>query len=278
MDDFKDKVAVITGAASGIGFALARQACQEGMNLVLADIDKQALRDAYNSLKETGANVLSIPTDVGDPDSVEALAETCFSTFDTVHLLCNNAGITTPADNLNYAWNVPHSDWFRMIQVNMWGVINGCRSFIPRMIAKGHDGHILNTASIGGLLAGGTKGLTIYGMIKHAVVNLSESLSKQFDDSGLKLCVSVLCPSLVATRLFDTAFDNWTPSQPEDVEEATQLKDLMDTGTDPAQIAAYVFQALRRGWLYIVPHANSREGVQKRFDAIMGAFDEQHRY
>lgn len=275
MEDFGGKVAVVTGAASGIGRALARHACEQGMQVVLADIDGRGLRDAAAALDATGAHVASVVSDVGDPESVESLAETCFRSFGAVHLLFNNAGITTAADNVEYAWIVPLEDWTRILRVNLWGVINGCRSFIPRMLASGQEGHIVNTASSAGLTMGGPKGVTVYSVSKHAVVRLSEGLSRQLSDMQAKLKVSVLCPSYVATRIVDSAFGEWKPADGEQRTRADDLQAKIAAGSDPTEIAAVVFRAIRRGWLHIVPHGTVRPQVEERFRTIIAALEEQ---
>jgi NAD(P)-dependent dehydrogenase (short-subunit alcohol dehydrogenase family) len=275
MEDFREKVAVVTGAASGIGLALARRACTEGMRVVLADIDDSGLRSAAGALERSGGRATWVVTDVRDNQSVEALADRAYAAFGAVHLLFNNAGITTAADNVEYAWNVPRGDWTSILQVNLWGVINGCLSFIPRMLAAGHQGHIVNTASSAGLSMGSSKGVTVYSVTKHAVVRLSEGLSKQLADAGSKLRVSVLCPSYVATRIVDSAFSEWTPGDNEQGRRAADLQSKIASGTDPAEIAAAVFRAIRRGWLHIIPHASVGTAIRDRFQAIIAELEEQ---
>ena len=275
MDSFRGKVAVITGAAKGIGFALARRACEEGMSVVLADIDKDGLEVAAHSLADTGAHILAEVVDVGDRCSMANLAQASYERFSSVHLLCNNAGIVTAEDMTEYAWAIPSESWQRTINVNLWGAINGCLSFGPRMIEQGDQCHILNTASTAGLTDGSAV-YAVYRMTKFAIVALSESLSKQFADAGSNIKVSVLCPYFVATAIADSALSGWQPRDPEREHKARKIKAAIESGVDPADIAAAAFRALKADWFYIVPDVQSREGVQARFEAIMTAYNQQH--
>ncbi len=277
MDDLRDKVAVITGAASGIGLALAREAARQGMRVVLADVDERGVDRAASQLQRSGAQATPVVTDVGDRDSVETLGRLCYDTFGAVHLLCNNAGITTAADNVEYAWNVPRGDWERILRVNLWGVINGCLAFIPRMLDKGEEGHVLNTASSAGLTMGGPRGVTAYAISKHAVVRLSEGLAKQMADVGSRIRVSVLCPSYVATRIAESAFAGWVPADDTGRSRAADLLGKIDSGSDPAQIAERVFAALRRGWVHVMPHEAVGTGLKDRVQTIIAELEEQHR-
>ncbi len=274
MEDLRGKVAVVTGAASGIGLALARQACMEGMNVVLADIDRDGLRTAAGLLQQKGVHVESVPTDVGDAESVESLCRACYKAFDSVDLLCNNAGIITSGDVVSYAWDTPMEEWQRMVQVNLWGVINGCRSFIPRMLQQGREGWILNTASSAGLVAG-TGAHTVYRLTKHAIVSLTENLSKQLAAARSKIKAAVLCPGMVATSIAKSAFKGVTAQNEVQRQKEAEIRSGIDSGSDAGEIAAKVFRAFRAGQLYIVPHARTRELVRTRFEAIMAAFDAQ---
>ncbi|GAG25784.1 unnamed protein product, partial [marine sediment metagenome] len=175
MKEFKDKVAVITGAASGIGLGIARRAVKEGMKVVLADIEKDALNQTEEELKSAGAEVISVVTDVSKLENIEILAQKTIETFGEVHLLCNNAGVAAPGA----LWECILSDWNWVIGVNLWGVINGIQTFIPIMLQQDNECHIVNTSSMAGLLHGdGVNG--IYSVTKQAVVALSESLRTGF--------------------------------------------------------------------------------------------------
>jgi NAD(P)-dependent dehydrogenase (short-subunit alcohol dehydrogenase family) len=167
MKEFTGKVAVITGAASGIGRALADRSVQEGMKAVLADVEAEALANAEASLKATGATVLAVPTDVSQARDVAALAQKTLEVFGAVHLLCNNAGVGMEAA----IWESTLDEWESVMGVNLWGVIHGVRAFVPVMLAQDTECHIVNTASMAGLVSG--PGLGAYKATKHAVVSLS---------------------------------------------------------------------------------------------------------
>ena len=204
MKEFQGKVAVVTGAASGIGRALAERCAQEGMRVVLAGINEQTLMQASQELQAIGASVLAVQTDVSKAADVEALAQKAFDTYGAVHLLFNNAGVGAGIS----LWESTLADWEWTLGVNLWGVIYGIRAFVPRMLEQDTEGHIVNTASIAGLVSG--PGLGIYRMTKHGVVTLSETLYHELALRGAKVKVSVLCPGFVNTRIMDCA---QSPSQ-----------------------------------------------------------------
>jgi len=195
MDDLRDKVAVVTGGASGIGLALARRFAAEGMHLVLADIEQSALDAATAELGEGGTQVLALRTDVSDPVAVEALAAAAYGRFGAVHVLVNNAGVVTGGP----AWEQSLEDWNWVLGVDLWGVVHGVRAFVPRMLAGGAPGHIVNTASIAGLLA--MPGIAPYDVAKAGVVSLSECLHFDLEAVGAPIGVSVLCPGRVRSRI-----------------------------------------------------------------------------
>ena len=179
MREFKDKVAVITGAASGIGRAMADRCVQEGMKVVLADVEVEPLAKAEASMKASGATVLAVRTDVSQAADVEALAQKTLEAFGAVHLLCNNAGVGTGAATI---WESTIADWEWIIGVNLWGVIHGVRVFVPIMLEQDTECHIVNTASIAGLISGPELGA--YKVTKHAVVTLSETLYHELAERG----------------------------------------------------------------------------------------------
>src|SRR5438552_10271105 len=199
MKEFKDKVAVITGAASGIGRALADRCVREGMKVVLADVEPEPLTNTEASLKAAGATVLAVRTDVSQASDVEALAQKTLDAFGAVHLLCNNAGVATGAS----IWESTIADWEWVVGVNLWSVIHGVRIFVPIMLAQDTECHIVNTASISGLVS--LPRTSIYAVTKHGVVTLSEVLHRELAERGGKVKVSVLCPALVKTQIVDCA-------------------------------------------------------------------------
>jgi len=170
MKEFKNKVAVVTGAASGIGRAMAERFAAEGMKVVLADIQPDALAQAESEMKAKGATIVSRLTDVSKGSEIEALAQTALDAFGKVHIVCNNAGVAVAG----FIWERSVADWEWVMGVNLWGVIHGVRVFTPIMMKQGEEGHIVNTASMAGLISGPST--SIYSVTKHAVVTLSESL------------------------------------------------------------------------------------------------------
>src|SRR5947209_3090517 len=197
MQEFKDKVAVITGAASGIGRALTDRCVQEGMRVVLADVEVETLTKTEASMKASGATVLAVRTDVSQARDVEALAQKTLNTFGAVHLLCNNAGVASEA----VVWESTIAEWEWVMGVNLWSVIHGVRVFVPIMLAQDTECHIVNTASMAGLISG--PGLGAYKVTKHGVVALSETLYHELAERGAKVKVSVLCPGVVSTRIME---------------------------------------------------------------------------
>lgn len=195
--DFEGKSAVITGAASGIGYALAERAAARGMPLVLADVEAEALAAAEARLSQAGARVVAIPTDVSQSDQVEALAEGSYAAFGDVGLLCNNAGVAVLVTRP--IWELSHGDWEWLLGVNTWGLIHAVRAFLPRMMEQAGSSHILNTCSSAGLIS--SPGLAAYKASKHATLSISESLYHDLEGVASRVGVSVFCPDVVKTGL-----------------------------------------------------------------------------
>lgn len=266
MKEFKDRVAVITGAASGIGRGLAKRCAQEGMKVVLADIDLPALSTTAAELQATGAVTLIVPTDVSKARDVEALAHKTLAAFGAVHLLCNNAGVATvPA-----IWENSLEEWEWILGINLWGVIHGIHFFVPIMLNQAMEGHIVNTASIAGLISG--PGLGAYKVSKHGVVTLSETLYHELMQRNTNVRVSVLCPGYVDTNLMDTSARNQPTSRAKTPEEAVNeehLREAARTGTSPDHIAACVFTALSEEKFYILPHPEWKDQVRRRMEDML---------
>jgi len=284
MKEFKDKVAVITGAASGIGFALAKRCAQEGMKVVLADIDAKYLRKAERRMKKIGATFITVVTDVSKASDVEALAKKTLEEYGAVHLLFNNAGIA----NTKYAWNYTLKDWEWQLGVCLWGVIYGVRIFAPIMLKQDTECHIINTASMEGLVSGSGPGGAVYGVSKHGIVSLTETLRNDLElKKENKLKVSVLIPGFVQTRILlgDIHRPEDFHNDPDKVVEDTRAEEYIAKFQGVAgetsmmtseEVADITFQGIKEEKLYIITHKDTlmKRMVKERFDEILKAFEE----
>ena len=272
MQDFSDRVAVITGAAGGIGLALARQALARGMRLVLSDLDRDALQAAGRALGADPARLQLHAADVSRDAEVAALAEAAFARFGAVHLLCNNAGVGFS----RLAAEHSAADWEWVIGVNLFSVAHGIRHFLPRMQAAGAPAHVLNTASAAGLVS--TSGLSAYNASKQGVVALSETLRAELVAQQSPIEVSVLCPAWVPTGIH--ASSRVRPQRYGATEPASEASRPYEQTMEHAvlagrlsadDIARIAFEAMARGQLYILPHARIGQAVQERFAEIAAA-------
>jgi NAD(P)-dependent dehydrogenase (short-subunit alcohol dehydrogenase family) len=270
MKEFKDKVAVITGAASGIGRGIAERCVREGMKVVLADIDEANLAKAEVELKALGGTVLGVRTDVSKRNDVEQLARRALDAFGQVHLLFNNAGVGAGGTPWEATWN----DWEWVIGVNLWGVIHGVKIFTPLMLAQNTECHIINTSSAAGLVVGGFS--APYSVTKHAVVALSESLYLTLEKQNSLVKVSVFCPGLVRTNIADAERNR--PAElrngpvkmtPEMQAGLTAFKAILDASMPPLQVAGVVFDAIEKEQFYILPHPEWIEVIQLRTDKLL---------
>jgi NAD(P)-dependent dehydrogenase (short-subunit alcohol dehydrogenase family) len=269
---FEGRVAVITGAASGIGRALADRCALEGMKVVLADVERDALAQAERELKANGATVLAVPTDVSRLGDVESLAQQTLAAFGGVHLLCNNAGVVSGSAT----WESTIADWQWVLGVNLWGVIHGIRAFLPIMLEQGDEGHVVNTASIAGLVSGPTG--APYHVSKHGVVSLTETLYYDLALAGARIKASVLCPGFVNTRIAD-ADRNRPPSLRDDPGEerltpdleamAKRMRQAIETAMPASEVADRVFRAVRDESLYILTHPEFRPLIEARLTSIL---------
>ena len=271
MKEFTDKVAVVTGAASGIGRAMAEHFAAEGMKIVLADIEQNALDEAEAAFRASGATVLAVHCDVSKGADVEALAKRAVDEFGAIHIVCNNAGVVPPAGAV---WERTEADWNWVLGANLWGVIHGVRTFVPIMIEQGTEGHVVNTASLAGLIS--APWLGIYNVSKHAVVTLSETLYRELAAVGSQVKVSVLCPAWVTTRLGDA--DRNRPAElrnPERDKTAAEeaidqaVRGFLDSGISTEQVATAVVDAIKEEKLYILTHPESVEAVRARMEDIV---------
>ncbi len=270
MKEFKDKIAVITGGASGIGRSIAERCCQEGMKVVLADVEAKMLSHTEKELKSTGATVISVLTDVSKVDDIKALAQKTLDTFGAVHLLFNNAGVAVGT----YLWEYTFADLEWVVGVNLWGVIYGVRIFVPIMLKQDTKCHIINTSSLAGLIPGNG----IYGITKHNLVALSESLAAELSYIKSKIKVSVLCPGFVKTRILECERNHPSEiiSHPEFESSQKLFKQMVNSGLSPNKVAEIVFQAIRDNKFYILTdkHFMYKKIVKRRLNTILKAFEE----
>jgi NAD(P)-dependent dehydrogenase (short-subunit alcohol dehydrogenase family) len=268
MRELAGKAAFITGGASGIGLALGRTLAQAGMKVMLADIEETPLAAAVEDLKSVGPDVRGVVCDVTDPGSVDHAAKLSYDAFGQVHVLCNNAGVlaTGGIDNIS------PDEWRWVFDVNVMGVLHGVRAFLPHIRAHGEGGHIVNMASMAGMLSG--QGFSPYSASKFAVVNMSEGLAMQLQPLGIG--VSVACPGFVRTRIMEAERNRPTRYEKTVIAENAsfgRLSQLVQSGIDPSVVAHQVLSAIRNDELYVLTHPGRRPEVEARSAAILAAFD-----
>jgi NAD(P)-dependent dehydrogenase (short-subunit alcohol dehydrogenase family) len=259
-------VAVVTGAAGGIGLGIARALADAGTKLVLADVEERALARRAAALRTGGAEVEALATDVGDAAAVEALARATLTRFGAVHLIVNNAGIIRPGRS----WELPLADWERVIQVNLLGVVHGVRTFVPLLLdaaGRGEEGHVVNVASMAAVVP--VPWIGPYNVAKHGVLALSETLQAELAATGAPVGVTVVMPGRVRTRLglppADDAPDGHAPDDdaPADEPEPGVL--------EPDEVGRQVVEAVRAGRLHLFTHPERIPEVEARFARITGA-------
>ena len=270
MQELEGKVAVVTGAASGIGLALATRFAREGMQVAMADVERVALDEAVLALEKDGHDVIAVTCDVSDGDQVDALARTARNQFGAVHIVCNNAGVGGggPMHALST------EDWQWVLGVNLWGVIHGIRAFLPHLLEQG-EGHIVNTASMAGLVAPPFMGP--YNASKFAVVAITETLRAELEMSGSPVGTSVLCPGWVNTRIHESdrnrpdALRNPVEREmtPENEGIRTMMQTMIASGMHPDEVAGRVVDAIRTNDLYVLTHPEMAEGIRNRFENIL---------
>jgi len=269
MKEFRDKVAVVTGAASGIGRALAQRFAREGMKVVLADVEPAALEQAAREIEASGASALAVRTDVSQAVEVERLAQAALGKFGAVHVVCNNAGVVTSSPS----WMSTVADWQWVLGVNLWGVIHGVRVFTPILLSQGVESHIVNTASVAGMLCG--PGTAPYNVSKFGVVALSETLHAELTMLGAPVRVSVLCPGFVNTNIFDAARNRppalaeTAPKMPGAEEMEQMARQLLGAGSPPSMVADVVFEAICNERFYVFPHPEWKQQIRARLETIL---------
>jgi NAD(P)-dependent dehydrogenase (short-subunit alcohol dehydrogenase family) len=271
MKEFEDKVAVITGAASGIGRGIAERCAQEGMKVVLADIEQQALAQTEADLQSIGASVLAVRTDVSKVGEIEALAKKTLETYGGVHMLFNNAGVGAGST----VWESTLADWQWVIGVNLWGVIHGIRVFVPIMLEQDTECYIVNTASIAGVLPYHPN--STYQVTKHAVVALSEHLYYSLKQRKSNINTSVLCPGWVKTKILDCARNRpaellnevEAPLTPERMAVEQFFFQAVESGISPKEVADDVFKAIQEEQFYIFTTQEFNPSIQMRMESIL---------
>jgi NAD(P)-dependent dehydrogenase (short-subunit alcohol dehydrogenase family) len=277
MRDLEGKVAVVTGAASGMGRAFAERFARAGMRVVMADVEAAPLEAATRAIEANGQQAIGVVTDVSKAESVERLAGATLDAFGKVHLVCNNAGVSGGKGHARFfayddppaIWEATLHDWQWITGVNYWGVAHGIRIFVPIMLAQGEPGHVVNTASVSGLVPGGN----VYGATKHAVVSMSESLRFDLQRRGAQIGVTCLCPTLVSTGLYNSyrnrpaELQDRTAGMPGD--ELARLRDAVARGIDPADVAELVYQAVLEDEFYVVTNHSVDARVRERMEEIL---------
>lgn len=276
MKSFQGKTTVITGAGSGIGRSAAFSAAQRGMNLVLADINEKDLNSVAETLSQQGAHVLAVPTDVSKIAAIENLANEAAQKFGNIHLLFNNAGVSSAPKPL---WESSLKDWEWVIGVNLESVIYGVKAFVPHMLEHGEEAHIVNTASIAGLIANSR--MNTYGVTKHAVVALSETLLLDLKEASANIGVSVLCPAWIKTQIHNSErnrpseLKNQKKAVSENTKQAASsiIKAIETYGHDVDDVMKTVFTAIEDNTFYILTHKSFNKLVEGRLNAVLSQTD-----
>jgi len=266
--DLKGKTAVVTGSGGGIGLGIAKALAGAGMNLVLADLQPDKLATARTAIEALGVRAVTVPVDVSDAASVANVARVAEQSFGKLHVAVNNAGVAMHGSPVE---QVTPEEWQWLIGVNVMGVINGIRTFVPLIRKHGEGGHVVNTASVSGFFVRAGRNQGAYAMSKYAVVALSEALEQEVEGSGIG--VSVLCPGPVTTNIFGSA-----ATRPERFGGAYQrpsqeaMAGMLGAGLPPEVVGQRVLQGMRDGEFYILTHASERDVVKARHARIDAAF------
>jgi NAD(P)-dependent dehydrogenase (short-subunit alcohol dehydrogenase family) len=272
MLELNERVAVVTGGGSGIGEALCWRWARAGMKVVVADIDKTAAERVRVALEVAGHIAMALKVDVSQAAEVEQLAVQAFHTYGSVDVLCNNAGIV-PSGRYRPVWEYPLEDWQWAFDVNLMGVVHGIRSFVPRMLAQNTPSHIVNTASVAGLISG--SGSPVYSAAKHAVVRVTEALYASLREKGAPIGVTLLCPGLVNTRIYESERNRPEGLRPASgiAAEIPELQavaaDLYAHALSPEAVAEQVFEAVQAQRLYQITSSQYDDAIRERADALL---------
>jgi len=270
MQGLRGNIAAVTGAASGLGRAMALAFAREGMHLALADVDERNLAETEQSVRALGARTLAMRVDVSRAAEVDAFAARTVDALGGVHVVCNNAGVSP----VGAAWENSVADWEWTLGVNLWGVIHGVRAFVPRFIAQ-NAGHVVNTASVAGLIS--VPGMAVYNVTKHAVVTLSETLHHDLRREGSKVGVSVLCPAFVPTGIADSGRNRPAalanpPEAQSEAQRATEAmvrKAVASGKISAAQVAEAVLEAIRTERFYVLTHERIKPAIRARLEDVL---------
>ena len=259
MQEFKGRVAVVTGGASGLGYAMCQRFAREGMRIVMADIKGPHLEASAQKLRATGAEVLAVACDVSKWEEVQALAAETKKAYGGAHVVCNNAGIRT----MTRIWETSIEDWRWVVGVDLWGVIHGVRAFLPDMLARGEPGHIVNTASTAGFITARMN--APYSVSKSGVIALSETLYNELRHDNLPVSASVLCPGTVRTNLRE----NSNKLVPSGAPVASHPQGKLPDELTPEQVAEMVFDAILNDRFWILTHPTIHKDIERRADGII---------
>ena len=272
MREFRGRVAVVTGGGSGIGAALCWRWAKAGMKVVVADIDSAAAERVRVALEAAGHSAIAVKVDVSQASEVEQLAEAAYARYGSVDILCNNAGIV-PSGRYRPVWEYPLEDWQWAFDVNLMGVVHGIRSFVPRMLAQNTESHIVNTASVAGLVSG--SGSPVYSAAKHAVVRVTEALYASLQERGAPIGVTMLCPGLVNTRIYESERNRPEQLRPasgaaaETPELQAVAAELYSHALSPEAVAEQVFEAVQAQRLYQITSDKFDDAIRARADALL---------
>ncbi len=277
MQDLSGKVAVVTGGGGGIGRALALAFADEGMDVAIADVEMGPAASVAEEVRAKGRRAITVACDVSDRNAVGQLCERVYAEFGVAHVVCNNAGVVDSRPT----YEMSESDWDWVLGVDLYGVIHGVQAFLPRMVAEGGEGHIVNTASITGLVPWAAPGIISYVTAKHGVVGLSEALHDELADHGIG--VTVLCPGAVQTRIGQSARNRperfggadaprpATRAAPDDPPAPVPVG--ADMVIEPEYLAGRVIRAIRGNELYVFTHSSTLDPVERRFSELLSAYD-----
>jgi len=273
MKEFQGRTAFVTGAASGIGLAMARTFLDRGMNVMMPDVEQAALDQAFHGLSNYGDRVAKVLVDVSIGEAFAEAANTAYRTFGKVHILCNNAGVSRGGA----VEEISTADWEWVVGVNLYGTVHGIRPFLPHMKAHGEDGHIVNTASINGVSGSALAGP--YSATKFAVVGMSEVLAAELAETPIG--VSVLCPSWVRTRMLDNGRNRPArfggpiklDADGGNAERNARYAKALESGLDPGHVAELVICAIETRRLFVFTHAETRAAVERCHELMLQGFD-----